>query len=92
MSWSSWKEVDNEMESISNKVKHDAEQRCNKMFNTYKHLVYRTQAANDGTNYELKLYVGNNECLVLIVWKSTDPSVPLNLRKADVQPLPEASA
>ncbi|KAL6457730.1 hypothetical protein MHYP_G00346930 [Metynnis hypsauchen] len=86
--WSPWKDVGQNEKDICEKVKDEAQKKTGKNFPVFLPLNYRTQIPN-AENYEIQVYVGNNQCAVLTV----DVAVrgPPQLKKAVLVPLPGAA-
>ncbi|KAB5530559.1 hypothetical protein PHYPO_G00130760 [Pangasianodon hypophthalmus] len=85
--WSEWMEVDDEVKKICLLLKPEAEKKTKRKFPVYLHLNYRRQVVA-GSNYEMKVHVGNDSCLFLRVFQGLGPNAKLELQKAVVIPLP----
>ncbi|KAB5530558.1 hypothetical protein PHYPO_G00130750 [Pangasianodon hypophthalmus] len=85
--WSEWKEVDDEVKKICLLLKSEAEKKTKRKFPVYLPLTYRHQVVA-GSNYEMKVYVGNDSCLFLKVFQGLGSDAKLELQKAAVLPLP----
>ncbi|XP_036421477.1 leukocyte cysteine proteinase inhibitor 1-like [Colossoma macropomum] len=64
--WSPWKEAGANEIDICKKVKAEVEAKTRRKFPVFQPLDYRSQIVN-GTNYEIQVYVGNNQCAALTV-------------------------
>ncbi|XP_047675868.1 cystatin-A5-like [Tachysurus fulvidraco] len=73
--WSDWKDPDEHDIIIANEVKIAAEAIVRSQFFTYKPLVYK-EGTNVGTKYIIKVYVGNNQIVNLIVTPSLKVFAP----------------
>ncbi|XP_036421685.1 leukocyte cysteine proteinase inhibitor 1-like [Colossoma macropomum] len=66
--WTEWREADAEVKDLCKKVKPIVEKKTGKNFAVFEPLTYRTQVV-EGTNYDIKVYVGNDTCALLRVWQ-----------------------
>ncbi|KAF4073495.1 hypothetical protein AMELA_G00243930 [Ameiurus melas] len=87
--WSEWKNVDQPVKKICELLKHEAESKSKK-FPAYVPLNYRSQTVA-GTNYEIKVFVGNDSCLFLSAFQGLGPEPKPVLKKTTVLPLPGIS-
>ncbi|XP_053084445.1 cystatin-A5-like [Pangasianodon hypophthalmus] len=85
--WSEWMEVTEEVKKICLLVKPEAEKKTKRKFPVYLPLTYRHQVVA-GTNYIIKVYVGNDSCLIMKVFQGLGSDAKLELLKAKLIPLP----
>ncbi|KAF4073492.1 hypothetical protein AMELA_G00243860 [Ameiurus melas] len=85
--WSEWMIIDDDVKKICELVKPEAEERERTTFTVYTPLNYRKQIVA-GKNYEMKVFVGNDSCLLLSVFQGFGPDAKPVLKNATVLPLP----
>ncbi|XP_053349135.1 cystatin-B-like [Clarias gariepinus] len=85
--WSGWTEADKEVKEICEKVKHEAEAKENAKFPVYTPLNYRRQTVA-GTNYEIKVYVGNDSCLFLKAFRGIGPKPEISIKSTVMLSMP----
>ncbi|XP_072531074.1 cystatin-B-like [Salminus brasiliensis] len=84
--WSDWKDADAEVKEICSKIKPVVEKKMGHDFPVFDALNYQQQIVK-GRNYNIKVYAGNNQCVIILVWQKLDGE--LELTTARKVPLPE---